>query len=80
MTSNSWKNHISINPEICHGRACIKGTRVMISVIIDNIAEGHTLDDIVENYPTITHDDIKAAIFYASAITREKVLPIKIEG
>jgi uncharacterized protein (DUF433 family) len=65
---------ISVDPNICHGKACIAGTRIMISVILDNLAEGKTIEEILENYPTLTREDIQAAILYASYLTKERVV------
>ena len=68
---------ISSDPNVCHGKVCIKGTRVMISVILDNIAAGATFDEIIAEYPTITHEDIQATIQYASYLTTDRIIPIK---
>ncbi len=58
---------ISVNPDVCHGKACIAGTRIMVSVILDNLAEGKTtIEEILENYPTLTKEDIQAAILYVN--------------
>ena len=73
----TWKNLLSSDPQICGGQVCIKGTRVMISVILDNLAEGHSVEDILENYPTLTKEGILAAIKYASEITKDEVMPIR---
>ncbi|WP_287277723.1 MULTISPECIES: DUF433 domain-containing protein [unclassified Okeania] len=51
---NNWQDQIDINPKVCHGKSCIKGTRIMVSVILDNLAEGLTLEEIVEEYPPLT--------------------------
>lgn len=57
---------ITADPEILHGRACIEGTRIPVSVILDNLADGMTEEEIIKSYPSITHVDIRAAISYAS--------------
>jgi len=62
----NWKERISFNPEICHGKACIKGTRVLISVILDNLAEGTTEEEILKEYPSLQKGDIFAALQYAA--------------
>lgn len=67
---------ISIDPKICHGRACIKGTRIMVTVILDNLAEGMSFDEILKNYPTLLKKDISAALEYASVLAKEEVLPV----
>jgi len=65
-----WQERITSNPEICHGRVCITGTRIMVSVILDNLSEGLTIDEIIEAYPPVTLEDVLAAINYASDLTR----------
>ena len=72
----SLLDRISVDPDICHGRACIKGTRVMVSVILDCLAEGMSEAEIVKNYPSLNAEDIKAAIQYASVLAKEEIYPI----
>lgn len=72
----SWKDRISVNPNICHGKACIKGTRIMVSVILDNLAAGETRDRILASYPTLEKEDIEAALRYASEMTRERIVEL----
>lgn len=67
---------ISVDPEICHGKACIKGTRVMVSVILDNLAAGMTAKAIQKDYPSVSLDAIRAAIAYGAELSRERVLPV----
>jgi uncharacterized protein (DUF433 family) len=75
---NNWQERININPNICHGKPCIVGTRIMVSVILDNLADGMTPDDIVADYPPLTLIDIRAAIAYAAALAREEeLLPLR---
>ncbi len=75
-----WHDYISVDPSVCHGKACIKGTRVMISVILDNIAAGHPTEEILRSYPTLTREGIEAAIRYAAELTRERVVPLSPEA
>lgn len=73
-----WRQHISIDPNVCHGRPCIVGTRIMVSVILDNMAEGLTPEEIVNEYPPLTRENVQAAIAYAAALTREEeLLPLR---
>ena len=60
----TWQDYISSDPNICHGRACITGTRIMVSVVLDNLAEGHTPEEIVQNYPSLTIEAVKAVKLY----------------
>ena len=72
----NWQDYITVDPQICHGKACIAGTRVMVSVILDNLAEGNTVDEIMENYPTVSRDAIKATLVYASELAKERVVSL----
>ena len=61
-----WRERISASPNVCHGKPCIKGTRVMVSVVVDNLAVGESPDRILAGYPTLEKEDIEAALRYAS--------------
>ncbi len=67
-----WKNHIITSPAICHGKACIRGTRIMVSVVVDNIADGMSVNEVVANYPPLTAEDVRAALYYAATLVREE--------
>ena len=69
-----WQDYIVVDPMICHGRATIKGTRVMVSVVLDNFAAGLSIDEILRSYPSLTREAIQAAIAYAAELTREQVV------
>jgi uncharacterized protein (DUF433 family) len=69
-------DRISADPQVCHGKVCIKGTRIMVSVILDNLAAGVPEADILRNYPTLKQEDIKAALAYAALLAREEVIPV----
>lgn len=69
-----WREFVIVDPAICHGRVCIKGTRVMVSVVLDNLAAGLTIDEILQSYPSLTREAIQAAIAYAAELTRERVI------
>jgi len=64
---HNWRERISVNPSVCHGRACIRGTRVMVSVVLDNVAAGLPRDEILRSYPALVDRDIDAALAYAVA-------------
>ena len=72
----NWHEYISVDPSICHGQACISGTRVMVSVILDNLAAGLTVEEIVESYPSVSADAIEAALHYAAELAKERVVPL----
>lgn len=70
----NWQDHITVDPAICHGKACIKGTRIMVSVILDNLAAGLTADEIIDSYPSLSPEAIQAAITYAAELARERIV------
>jgi uncharacterized protein (DUF433 family) len=74
-----WQERISINPAVCHGKACIRGTRVMVSVILDNLAARVPSAEIFASYPTITAADIQAALSYAAELAREGTAALPLE-
>lgn len=71
-----WRERISVDPLVCHGKACIKGTRIMVSVILDNLAAGLTDAELLKSYPSLMIDDIKAAVAYAAELSRERLVPL----
>lgn len=72
----NWRERIVIDPQICHGTATIRGTRVMVSVILDNLAAGASPQEILGSYPSLTSPDIQAAVAYAAEIARERFVPL----
>ena len=70
----NWRDHITVDPNVCHGKACIKGTRIMVSVVLDNLAVGLSPEEIVESYPSLTLEDVQAAVAYAAQLARERVM------
>jgi uncharacterized protein (DUF433 family) len=74
-----WTERISIDPEVCHGRPCIRGTRIFVSIILDNLAAGHTEEEIFHHYPALTHEDIIAALKYASAMVTHREIDLPLD-
>ena len=68
---------ISIDPAVCHGKPCIKGTRIPVFVILDSLASGMTYDEIRAEYPPITDEDIRACIYYAAILAQEEEVALK---
>ena len=66
MVELNWKDRISIKPDVCHGRPCIKGTRIWVSLVLDFLAEGATVDDIMREYPQLGREDVLACIAYGA--------------
>jgi len=69
-------NRITTDPNICFGKPCIRGTRIWVSLIVENLADGVTEKELLEAYPQLTPDDIRAALAYAAEVTRERVIPL----
>jgi uncharacterized protein (DUF433 family) len=67
-----WRNRISVNPKICHGKPCIKGTRIMVSIVLDYLKAGEPLEEILRQYPTLKKADVQAAIGYAAWLAHEE--------
>jgi uncharacterized protein (DUF433 family) len=68
---------ISIDPNICHGQACIKGTRIPVHQIVAMLANGDTVDDLLSEYPSLSREDIMASLAYAASLAEEEVTPIQ---
>ncbi len=72
----NWKQYISVSPLICHGQACVTGTRIMVSVVLDNLAAGLPVESIIKNYTGLGKEEIQACIEYAAELTRERIITI----
>lgn len=75
-TMNPLLQRISIDPQICGGKPCIKGTRIWVSLILDFLAEGMSEAELLIEYPQLTHEDVLAAIAYGAEAARERVIPV----
>jgi uncharacterized protein (DUF433 family) len=71
---------ISIDPRVCFGKACIRGTRIWVSLIVDNLAEGMPEAELLAAYPQLETEDIRAALAFAAEMTRERIIPIPVEA
>lgn len=69
---------ISIDPKVCHGQACIKGTRIPVHQIVRMLANGDGIDDLLEDYPSLKREDILACLDYAASLAEEQVTPIEM--
>jgi uncharacterized protein (DUF433 family) len=72
----TWQDYVIVDSAVCHGQACIKGTRIMVSVVLDNLAAGLTPEDIMHSYPSLSREAIQAAIAYAAELARERVVAL----
>lgn len=76
---NELLQRISIDPAVCFGKPVIRGTRIWVSLIVDNLAEGVPESDLLAAYPQLEPEDIRAALAYAAEMTRERIIPIPVE-
>ena len=72
----SWRERILVDPKVCHGQACVRGTRIPVSAILDNLASGLTEDDILASYPSLSLEDIRAAVAYGAELARERFVDL----
>jgi len=71
-------NRIAVDPKICHGEACVKGTRIPVHQILRMLANGDSIDELLQEYPSLTREDILACFDYAASLTEEQVTPLEI--
>ena len=71
-----WQEHITINSAVLHGKACIRGTRIPVAVVLANLADGLSPSEIIQSYPSLTAEGIQAALAYAADLAQERVLPL----
>ena len=69
-------DRIAIDPQVCFGKPCIKGTRIWVSLILDFLASGESEAQILAAYPQLEPDDIRAALAYAAEVAREHIVPV----
>jgi uncharacterized protein (DUF433 family) len=72
----NWRERITVDPMVCHGQACIRGTRILASVVLDNLAAGIGREEILASYPGLTAEDIGAVLAYASDLASERVFAL----
>jgi len=78
MTREELLQRISIDPGICFGKPCIRGHRICVSLILDLLAAGTTVDEILHDYPQLVRDDVLACIAYGSEMSRERYVAIPV--
>jgi uncharacterized protein (DUF433 family) len=71
-TVPDWRKRLSVNPKVCHGKPCIKGTRIMVSILLDYLRAGEPREEILRQYPTLKPGDIDAALGYAAWLAHEE--------
>ncbi|MGO8752391.1 MAG: DUF433 domain-containing protein [Thermoguttaceae bacterium] len=78
-TREELLKRISVDPNVCFGKACIRGTRIWVSLVVDNLAEGISEEEILQAYPQLQPEDIRAALAFAAEMTRERIIPLPPE-
>lgn len=76
MTHDELLERISIDPNVCFGKPCIRGHRIWVSLVLDFLASGMSQEEILKDYPQLTADDIRACLAYASEMTRERTVHV----
>jgi uncharacterized protein (DUF433 family) len=72
----NWREYITTDPMVCRGEACIKGTRIPVAVVLDNLAAGLSVEEILQSYPSLTREAVAAAIAYAAELVGERLVPL----
>ncbi len=78
MTTARALARITVDPNVCHGQPCVKGTRVMVWLLLQYLANGDSAEDVLAAYPGLTAEDIQACLAYAAESARERILPIEV--
>lgn len=76
VAAMDWKPYITTDPQIMHGAVCFQGTRIPVSIVLENLAAGETAERILDQYPSLKPEHIAAALGYAADLARERIVPI----
>jgi uncharacterized protein (DUF433 family) len=76
---NPLLERISVNPNICFGKPCIRSTRIWVSLLLDFLASGSSITDILEQYPQLVEEDVRAAIAYGAEMSRERYIEVALD-
>ena len=71
------RNHTTVDPEVCYDEACIAGTRVPVTTVLDNLAADMDSEEITKSYPSVSREDVRAALCYAAALANERVVSLQ---
>jgi uncharacterized protein (DUF433 family) len=80
MDKQALLSRISINPNVCFGKPCIRGTRIWVSLVLDLLATGSSEKDLLEEYPQLTEDDIRACLLYGAETARGRYFEVPVEA
>ncbi len=73
---NALLTRISVDPRICGGKPCVRGTRIWVSLLLDILASGASMEEVLEQYPQLVRDDLRAALAYGAEMSREKFVDL----
>jgi uncharacterized protein (DUF433 family) len=79
MERNELLKRISVNPNVCFGKPCIRGHRIWVSLILDQLASGMTVEQVLEQYPQLSRDDVLACVVYGAEMSRERFVEVPLE-
>ncbi len=74
MKSMNWRDFVTVDPSICHGKPCIKNTRIMVSIILDCLSEDMSHEEIIASYPALSKEAILASLAYSAELAQERVV------
>ena len=77
---NERLSRIAVNPNVCFGKPCIKGTRIWVSLLLDMLADGMTIEAVISEYPQLKREDVLAAMAYGAEMSRERYVDIPVEA
>ena len=73
-------NRITFNPNVCFGKPCVRGTRIWVSMLLDLLADGMTIEELIKEYPQLSREDVFAAIAFGAEMSRERYVDIPMEA
>ncbi len=76
----NWRDYISVDPSICHGKACVTGSRILVTTVLDNLATGVPIEELLVSYPALNREAIQAVIAYAAELARDKTIFLSSAG
>lgn len=71
-----WREYITVDPAVCHGQACVRGTRIPASVVLDNLAAGLSVEELIQSYPALNREGVQASVAYAAELARERLVTL----
>jgi uncharacterized protein (DUF433 family) len=74
--ANAFMERLDADPAVCGGQVCVRGTRIPASLILDSLAGGDSIEDLLRGYPTLTREDVGAVLAYGARLARERILPL----